>query len=373
MPDDVVQFVRRKDYRLVKELGQGACGKTVLLFDDVLDEHFVCKKYQPYSETQRAALFLNFIREIKLLHQVLHPNIVRVFNYFLYPEQQAGFILMEYIQGKELHAFVKDAPETVGDLFLQAVEGLAHLESRGILHRDIRPQNLLVRDDGVLKIIDLGFGKKVSQSADFSKSISLNWWCPPPDEFGAGRYDFSTEVYFAGKLFEQIISENRLEHFPFPAVLGRMCYRDPAARISSFREVLALLQGKQFTEIDFSISETNAYREFSAEVRQHLTKIESNASYVEDGDVLARQLEDAYRSLMLETTAPDCVVILRCLVKGAFYLRRQGFRVEVLRDFLRVFKASPQEKRRILLANIAATLDAIPRYTDASADDSVPF
>jgi serine/threonine-protein kinase len=84
--NQVVSFLRKRDYRFVRELGQGACGKTILLRDDQIDEYFVCKKYLPYSESQRESLFTNFVREIKLLHQIHHPNVVRVFNYYLYPE-----------------------------------------------------------------------------------------------------------------------------------------------------------------------------------------------------------------------------------------------------------------------------------------------
>ena len=51
MQDKIVEFLRQRDYKFVKELGQGACGKTVLLHDDMNDEYFVCKKYCPFSET----------------------------------------------------------------------------------------------------------------------------------------------------------------------------------------------------------------------------------------------------------------------------------------------------------------------------------
>ena len=83
MEEKIIEFIRIRDYKLLKELGQGACGKTVLLHDDFIDENFVCKKYCPFSEDHRQELFTNFIREIKLLHQVYHENVVRVFNYYL--------------------------------------------------------------------------------------------------------------------------------------------------------------------------------------------------------------------------------------------------------------------------------------------------
>lgn len=102
MSDNVIEFVRKRNYVLVRELGQGACGKTVLLRDDVIDELFVCKKYSPYYKEHKQEFFDNFLREIKLLHDVYHQNVVRVFNYHLYPEKMTGYILMEYVDGSDI-------------------------------------------------------------------------------------------------------------------------------------------------------------------------------------------------------------------------------------------------------------------------------
>ena len=84
---EIVHFLRSRDYKFVKELGLGACGKTVLLDDDQIGQRFVCKKYSPYDESEREILFKNFVREIKLLHLLQHTNLVRVFNYYLYPDK----------------------------------------------------------------------------------------------------------------------------------------------------------------------------------------------------------------------------------------------------------------------------------------------
>ena len=65
--EKIVAFLRKRDYVFVKELGQGACGRTVLLRDDVIGRQFVCKKYSPQYEEYRQELFGNFLREIKLL------------------------------------------------------------------------------------------------------------------------------------------------------------------------------------------------------------------------------------------------------------------------------------------------------------------
>lgn len=184
MPDRIVEFVRKKDLIFVKELGQGACGKTVVLYDEVIGESFVCKKYAPIHEPLKRELFDNFVREIKLLHVLNHPNVVRVFNYYLYPDKLAGYILMELVRGTDIEEYLNTNPEQANQVFLQTVDGFNHLEKHGILHRDIRPQNILVSDDGLIKIIDFGFGKRIVTKHDFGKSITLNWWCEPPLEFG---------------------------------------------------------------------------------------------------------------------------------------------------------------------------------------------
>ena len=85
MADNFIQFIRQKDYKEVRILGQGGTGQTRLIEDDIINAYFVCKKYSPYYPELKEKYFKNFVDEIKLLHTVYHKNIVRVFNYFLYP------------------------------------------------------------------------------------------------------------------------------------------------------------------------------------------------------------------------------------------------------------------------------------------------
>jgi len=292
LENTIVQFLRKRDYTLIRELGEGSCGRTVLLYDEQIDESFVCKKYAPYSESQRQALFTNFIREIKLLHKLHHQNVVRVFNSYLYPSQFMGFILMEYIDGKGIDEYLAEFPERTNEVFLQAISGFAYLERSGILHRDIRPANLMVREDGILKIIDLGFGKEVRTSKDFAKSISLNWWCQRPNEFAESRYDFKTEVYFLGKLFEAVILDNELSHFKYEEILSRMCSVSPASRVQSFADIEKQIGNNQFAEINFGDAELDLYRPFAESLCRHISEIEPGTKYIDDLTRIQTQLYD---------------------------------------------------------------------------------
>ena len=373
MENSVIEFLRKRDYRLVRELGEGACGKTVLLHDDYIDEDYVCKKYSPYSEAERQELFAGFVREIKLLHRLYHPNVVRVFNYYLYPDQLTGYILMEFVDGTACDEYLTQAPEQVNEVFLQAVNGFGCLETNSILHRDVRPQNLMVTTDGQVKIIDLGFGKWAQKSKDFDKSIELNWWCEIPDEFASDVYDFRTEVYFVGKLFEKVIQEQNIEHFKYTGLLGRMCQRNPASRISSFVEIDKLIQTDRFSEIGFSDSERLAYRSFADSMVSHVTRIEQGARYVGDLDRIQAELDATYRRFMLEQTVPDAALVARCFIAGPYYLSRRGFPVWVVKAFVHLLKSTSPEKRRIIMANLHTRFDSVARYTEGPPDDDIPF
>jgi serine/threonine-protein kinase len=369
-----VQFTRHRDYKLVKELGRGACGKTVLLYDDAIDEYFVCKKYVPFSEGERQTLFASFVREIKLMHRVHHPNIVRLYSYFLYPDRLAGYILMEHVSGTNIEKFIGSNPEKANDVFVQAVSGFAYLQRCGILHRDIRPDNLLVDEIGRLKIIDLGFGKRIATSLDFEKSITLNWWCQTPADFDDGTYDFTTEVYFVGKLFEQLIKENNIASFQYKELLRKMCSHDRFGRISAFSIIQQQIRNKDFSLVQFSEGSKEAYREFADAMISQLSKIDSTAGYVDEVDVILRKLEDAYNGVMLEEWVPSSNLILSCFLTGTYYYRRNSnIGVSVVFNFLKLLKGAAPELRKIIIANLHNRLDAVPREAKPISDEDIPF
>lgn len=376
MSEKIVKFLRQKDLVLKQELGQGACGRTVLLYDDVIEEHFVCKKYEPIHDEWKETLFSNFVREIKLLHILNHENVVRVFNYYLYPEKFLGYILMEYIQGSDIEDHLAKRPENINEIFAQVIEGFTHLEKHKILHRDIRPQNIMVTDSGIVKIIDFGFGKQTFSKEDFGKSITLNWWCEPPSEFKQAVYDYKTEVYFVGKLFQKIIVDGRIESFKHISLLGHMCASQPESRIHSFTDVRKELLADKFLDIDFNEWELQSYRDFSNSLFDTVSKIEQGAKYFDDVVDIQARLEECYKKVMLEEYIPENSVVLQCLINGTYYYRNQyGFRVDVLRAFLDFFRSSFREKKNIIIGNIQTKLDAVERYNKevVEFDDDIPF
>ena len=81
-----IKFDRPKIFKYVKNLGGGGTGETNLLLDEQTGMHFAFKKFKPIEENDKVECYQRFVDEINILMKIYHPNIVRIFNYYLYPE-----------------------------------------------------------------------------------------------------------------------------------------------------------------------------------------------------------------------------------------------------------------------------------------------
>jgi serine/threonine protein kinase len=371
MDKKIIEFVRTKDFIFIEEIGQGGTGKTVTLKDDIIDELFVCKKYSPYYKEHKELFFSNFIDEIKILHKIYHKNIVRVFNYYLYPEQKTGYILMEFIDGEKISDFAKKNPHLISDLFVQTITGFSYLEQNQILHRDIRPENILVSSDGVVKIIDFGFGKRLKFEGDYNNSISLNWRFEPPKDLENKIYDFKTEIYFVGKLFEEIVKDNNIENFNYKDILSEMIKSDYNERIHNFSLIeRGILSNESITSY-FLDDEKEIYQRFANSLTAIFSKIEENASYESDIEKIIASLQEIYRNSMLEHYVFNTNLIARSFVNGNFkYFKRVYFELDTLTDFIKLINSASVDLKKIIINNIWQRLDTIERYFDL---DDLPF
>ncbi len=379
-----IVFNRPKKYRTVRELGRGACGETLLVHDDDMDVELVVKKYCPVIDRKTdaglyAELMERFRDEARILFQLNHPNIVRVFNYFDYTPQNTAYIVMEYISGSDVETYVKQNPLSFDFIFEKVIAGFEHLESEGILHRDIRPNNLLVTESGEPKIIDFGFGKRMDFDTELEgKSISLNWWCEKPPEFVNSIYNVQTEVYFVGKLFEHILLETSLSGSKYAPTIEKMCAPSLDRRFQSFQEIYNALNEELFEDIEFEPHEISTYRSFADQLEAVFSEINSGAAYARESSLIIEELEALRETVILEEFVPDPATVCRVFVKGGFrYFKNRTFEVELLSDFLKLLKSLTGNKREVVVANIASRLDAIsrpkPRSFTQDLDDEIPF
>ncbi|MDR1317293.1 MAG: protein kinase family protein [Spirochaetales bacterium] len=369
MDEKIVEFLRKKDYKLIRNIGRGGTAITVLLKDELIDKEYVCKKYLPIKGINPKEYFNNFLTEIKLLHEISHPNIVRVYNYYLYPERYTGYLLMEHIDGETISSFISKNPEKINSIFEQTINGFKYLEEHNILHRDIRDTNILITKDGIVKIIDFGFGKKIFFPDDTDKSISLTWWCDIPDEFSIEKYGKDTEVYFVGKLFEYLLQQNQIENFLYYSDLQMMVEKNPQNRLGSFILLENNLSKKSRVLDFFDDQEKKDYRYFADSITRIITSIGDKSTYNNFENIIQR-LEEVYQKNMLESDIKNPVSIIRVFLNGSYYCDKNNtMSVGELKNFIDLLKTCSNEKLRVITMNLYNRFDSIERY----AESDIPF
>lgn len=376
-----IEFNRPAKYKAVKHLGAGACGETVLVHDESMECYFVVKKYSPYfneveSPKDFEQLLNRFKHEAKILFQLNHENIVRVYNYYDYKEHRTSYILMEYIEGENIFEFSRQNPLLIDSIFEKLIDGFSHLEERNILHRDIRPGNILVELNGNPKIIDFGFGKKVKDlEQEANKSITLNWWCETPPEFQNSIYDFQTELYFVGKLFEQIVEEIDISAFKYKSLIKKMCERNRERRFSGFTEVKKAIATGKFEELSFTYNEIKTYRDFANALCHIISSIDESSKYERDNNRIISELEAIYKKSMLELNVLSAQKIGSTFIKGPFrYWTNRNFETAKLKEFIVMIKSLHADKQNIVLENLLARLDSVTRSRPKiDMDDDIPF
>lgn len=377
---EFIEFKKPRKYRAVNRLDRGACGQTVQIRDEEMGVDLVAKKFRPEQSLVENSdlnklLLDKFREEARILFRVNHPNVVRVFNYYDYRKSGTSYIVMEFVDGTNILDFISSNPSHVDKVFEKVLSGFVYLESKGILHRDIRPKNILVTDKGEPKIIDFGFGKELEiSSLDMTKSISLNWRyeIPPEFKFDKPLYDFQTDVYFLGKLFQEIIDQTPSIEFKYVAVLQGMWETNRDKRFPSFSKIWSSMMSGQIAEINFTEDEKASYRKFSDGLVSIFGKIDSGAVYCKDADEMIDGLDDLYNGAMLEEYVYSLDKLTQIFVKGRLsYRNERSFRVACLKDFLDMVKNLSKREKDIVLSHIHVRLDSISRQ-DFSMDD-IPF
>lgn len=146
-------------YKVLEELGQGSMGIVYKAHDPNLDLVLAVKVLRPEC-LQGETLVKRFLAEARVLGRLDHPNIVRVYN--VDEDQGTVYIAMEFLEGEALNDLAKRkrlSPEEIADLGAKIAEALGYAHSKGVVHRDVKPGNILVRSDGKPKITDFGIAR----------------------------------------------------------------------------------------------------------------------------------------------------------------------------------------------------------------------
>lgn len=370
----IINFDKRKTFRYVKKLGEGGTGDTHLLRDDMTDMVFAFKKYVPKDERYMEEFYKRFVDEIKILFKISHPNIVRIYNTYLYPEQNTGYLQMEYIEGTSIDKYIPFPwGKSWNEIFVDTINAFVYLEKNNILHRDVRPQNIMVDKDGIVKIIDFGFGKILANREVNENSIFLNWPVTEnPKEIELERkYDVVTEIYFVGKLFEKLLkAKNAIDEFNYNYILEKMTEFEPEKRYQSFQKIYSDITEGIFSEIDFNEQEKEIYIKFADELSNHVSKFYEKYVPVDNSHTIINNLANVIKNNSLEKYIQNNSDLINCFVENNYsYNTCCNIEVLYVKKFYKFLINLPKNKQKNVIDNINTRLSKIR----VERTDDLPF
>ena len=155
-------------YRLDRRLGMGGMSTVRLAFDTNLERQVAVKLLAEHLADDDNFVS-RFRREALAAARLVHPNIVQVFDFGLDDPTGQHYIVMEYVQGKSCAEILREQKvlqvDDALDIVSQSCRGLDHAHRNGVVHRDVKPGNLMRSDDGVVKLADFGIAKATEQSS----------------------------------------------------------------------------------------------------------------------------------------------------------------------------------------------------------------
>jgi serine/threonine protein kinase/Tfp pilus assembly protein PilF len=267
-------------YRIIRKLGTGGMGEVYLALDTKLNRK-VALKVLSLETLRKENAGKRLIREAQAAARLDHPNICTIYD--VGEADSLTFIVMQYIEGETLAAHMKTGQlpiETTLDIARQAAEALAAAHAQGIIHRDIKPQNMMITPSGQVKILDFGLCKQLSavESVD-NEAPTMSLLSTPglvigtipymsPEQLRGEPVDVTSDIFslgitlyevLAGKhpfkaqsaavtmsqilLAEPYSSDSLTQTSPeVRALLGKMLSKDKDGRQQSAGELLAELK-----------------------------------------------------------------------------------------------------------------------------------
>ena len=274
VPDALVGHTLGK-YQLREIIGRGGMGVVFKVWD-TLEERIKAIKMVPPELASSPLAFDDLKREISMASSIVHPNVLKVLSL----EAQDGqyFIVMEYIEGESLEQTIARSEnrrlkeEDVIRIMKKTAEGIIEAHAKKVIHRDLKPRNIMVSSDGQVKVLDFGISDKMTRSMTelTGSETSGTWPYMAPEQLSNrfGRENQQVDVWSFGVTMYQLLSgevpyRNRdqiidLNEKPFPLenvsrktvhIVMKCLEKDRQKRYQNMTEVFHDLEGVRISPV----------------------------------------------------------------------------------------------------------------------------
>jgi serine/threonine-protein kinase len=269
-------------YRILGELGRGAMGVVYRAEDPALDRVVALKTILLSDDLDnRKEYEKRFALEARAAGKLNHPNIVTTFDFG--EEGDLAFLAMELLEGTDLRTRLKDGAlptDEAVEIALQVADGLAYAHERGVVHRDIKPGNIMLLERGGAKIMDFGIARM--RSDDFKTSTGMVVGTPrfmSPEQITGGSVDQRSDLFSLGAvIYEMLTGEMLFAGGDSAQIAHNVTLLDPEPpsrrnpQVSSLLDFIVARALKKDPEVRYQ----DAY-ELAADLRTCLAELQNRA------------------------------------------------------------------------------------------------
>jgi serine/threonine-protein kinase len=209
-PDPPPSPKRIGKYQIQEVLGRGAMGVVYKGYDRGIARGVAIKAIEKSSlgAEELKHVMQRFRHEAQAVGRLVHPRIVQIYDYG--EDGDTAYIVMELVSGKSLHEHlsqkVKYETREVGEIVRQLLDGIGHAHAEGVVHRDVKPSNILLNSDGRVKISDFGIARLDSSSLTQVGDVLGTPYYMAPEQFLGVEVDALADIYSIGVIAYELLT-----------------------------------------------------------------------------------------------------------------------------------------------------------------------
>lgn len=229
MSDPVVKIGK---YEIQGELGSGGMGIVYKGWDPAINREVAIKGVRKYSlpEDERESVLTRFRQEAQAVGRLVHPRIVQIYDFI--EDENAAYIIMELVHGKTLSQHLA-AMEVFGlreiaQIITQTLDGIGYAHAQGVVHRDMKSANVMINNDGRIKINDFGIARIDTSTLTKVGDLIGTPSYMSPEQFTGAEVDKSSDLYSIGVIAYELLTGRKPFTGTLPVIMQQVVNATPA-------------------------------------------------------------------------------------------------------------------------------------------------